>query len=175
MNLRPRLSRLGVLSAAFAAAAVSMTATSPAQAGTIVYNVSNNCAVHPSVCDGNEMDAGLLLFYHSLASGQTVPSGSWAILYGNVSNYDHETIVSEGTNYQYHYVFAHGDGASTPVKNNAAAAGPCNPNVRDSYTVYYNSGYLGHSQRIAAQYYCEQAVRNLDSTLKNNNASQHFS
>ena len=70
------------------------------------------------------------------------------------------------------YVFQQGggSGAGQAVKNNAAWGG--NTDLENSYTVYYNSGYLGASEVFyPVDYGFYQG--NLDATLKNNEASQY--
>ncbi|WP_153542234.1 hypothetical protein [Streptomyces sp. RB17] len=57
------------------------------------------------------------------------------------------------------------------MKKGAASANNCSD--VDGYRVYYKTGYLGHSQSIPHYYGCGSST-NLDSTLKNNNASSHF-
>ena len=70
------------------------------------------------------------------------------------------------------YVFQQGGGAGEgqAVKNNAAWG--ANSDLEDSYTVYYNSGYLGAAQVFYPVDY-GTSEGNLDATLKNNEASQY--
>ncbi|MFI9106640.1 hypothetical protein ACIGXA_39705 [Streptomyces fildesensis] len=97
-------------------------------------------------------------------------------MYGNVSNYDYSEVPDHGTTYHFHYVFEESKapgtqpGGGVAVKNNAASVTQCG---YDSYRVYYNSGFAGHSQDFGWSNYCN-ATTNLDTTLKNGNASQHF-
>ncbi|MFJ2847529.1 hypothetical protein ACIPD2_38790 [Streptomyces griseofuscus] len=114
--------------------------------------------------------------YHSVdTSGEGNPSGSFASFYGNVYDHGYEDVPARGTDVFYRYVFVfasgQGDGSGKAVKNNAASANNCS--TVDGYRVYYNSGYAGHSQSIPHYYGCGSST-NLDSTLKNNNASSHF-
>jgi len=67
------------------------------------------------------------------------------------------------------WVFGAGNGAGQAVKNNAASAE--NNSSTYDYTIYYNSNYQGASQTIGDLAW-ENDIVNLDSTLKNNNASQ---
>lgn len=60
--------------------------------------------------------------------------------------------------------WCYGSGEGQDVKNNAAAAGSGEASATN--TVYYNSGYSGASQSFAAK-----SSGNLNSTLKNENAS----
>lgn len=108
-------------------------------------------------------------------SGQENPTGSFASFYGNIYNHGYTDVPARGTNVFIRYVFVfaagEGDGSGAAVKNNAASANDCS--TVDQYRVYYNSGYAGHSQLISHVYGCTGSY-NLDSTLKNNNASSHF-
>ncbi|WP_433891976.1 hypothetical protein [Streptomyces sp. CA-111067] len=163
--------------AAAGAAGAALLSSAPANAAdikpmaTITIDVSDNCAVHPSGCSNGSIN-GLTLFYNSIIPGYPDASGSTATFNGNVSNYDYDTSVSEGNNYHWHYIFQKnfGNGSGQAVKNNAAAVGTCG--ALDNYRVYFNSKYLGHSQTFTKNT-CSHDV-NLDSTLKNNNASQHI-
>lgn len=173
MTSRIRTSRIGALAAVCAAVAAPVLAASPASATTITYNVSSNCVIYPTHCyDGEVTDDPLYVNYHSANSSGEV-SGGFAEFYGNVYNYDGDTTHSEGIDYKYHYVYltGYGDGGNQAVKNNAGSANNCS--TVDGYRIYYSSGYGGHSQSIPHYYGCSFNV-NLDSTLKNENASQHF-
>lgn len=169
-----RTSRIGTAVVVMAAAATLPILTAgPASAATLNYNVSSNCATYPEHCSGGEVvDDPLYVNYHSADSNGNV-SGSFAEFYGDVYNYASDTTHSENTDYVYHYVFlsGYGDGSGQAVKNNAASANNCS--TVDGYRIYYSSGYSGHSQYIDHYYGCSFNV-NLDSTLKNENASQHF-
>jgi hypothetical protein len=170
-----RKSNIGVAAAICAAAALPVLTATPASAATITYNVTSNCWNYSSHCSGNEVvDDPLYVNYHSVStSGDGNPSGSFAEFYGNVSNYGSETSHSENTDYVYHYVYlsGYGDGSGQAVKNNAASANNCS--TVNGYRIYFYSGYSGHSQSIPHYFSCASST-NLDSTLKNNNASQHF-
>lgn len=65
------------------------------------------------------------------------------------------------------YTFSGGNGAGIYVKNNAASV--YNYDTNYSVTIYYNSNNSGPSQYIK-----RGTGANLNSTLKNNNASQCF-
>ncbi|MET7288504.1 hypothetical protein [Streptomyces sp. NPDC005573] len=65
------------------------------------------------------------------------------------------------------YTFSGGNGSGIYVKNNAASV--YNYDSSYSVTIYYNSNMSGPSQYIK-----RQTGANLNSTLKNNNASQCF-
>lgn len=67
----------------------------------------------------------------------------------------------------YTGTFGGGNGAGYPVKNNAASVD--NMNYNYSVTIYYNSNYGGPKQKIS-----RNSWANLNSSLKNNNASQCF-
>jgi hypothetical protein len=170
MEIRNRARTLG----AAAALALPLIAASPAAASgdpvavpksIITYNVPNNCNQYPSSCysDGTMGEYFLELDYHSIG----YQSSAIAKFHGNVYDYD-----GDGTSPRYHYIFWAGDGAGSPVKNNAAAV--YNSYGQDDYRVYYYSGYTGHSQLIPANILGKDDPVNLDSTLKNENASQHF-
>jgi hypothetical protein len=172
-----RITQAALTAAACAAAATQIVAASPASATTYTYNASDNCGVYPLRCATyGHPDSGLTLYYHSVPSGVlTAPDGSYADFYGNVANYDHDDVTADGFTTRYHYVFhsGAGDGSGQAVKNNAASVRNCGP---DNYRIYYNSGYAGHSQLFSSNTNCtlNGYYVNLDSTLKNNNASQHF-
>lgn len=162
---------------AAAFAAVSLQLLNPAPAGAadsvVNYYVTDDCWKYPSsesCADGN----GLWLFFHSVTDPTADAPGGNSVFYGSISNYDYDSTVSDGTIYRYHYVFGPGvvnnDGVGKSVKNNAAAAIACGP---DSYRVYYNSQYSGPSQFIGYHQLCG-ITTNLNSTLKNENASQHI-
>ncbi|MDI5969404.1 hypothetical protein POF50_008610 [Streptomyces sp. SL13] len=160
--------RLNIVAAVVAALGFVSVAAEPSSADTSI-KVSSNCDVAGQVCTGD-----LYMNYHSVAkSGEENPTGSFASFYGDVPD-QAGTALYEGANLvQYEYVFASGlgDGSGIAVKNDAASADDCSD--VDGYRVYYNSGYAGHSQAIPHYYGCA-ASTNLDSTLKNENASSHF-
>jgi hypothetical protein len=177
MRVRNHISRTGMFVAAAGAASAALLSGIPASAAdvtpmaTITIDVSDNCAVHPSGCSNGSIN-GLTLFYNSIKSGYPDASGSTATFNGNVNDYNYDTTVSEGNNYHWHYIFQKnfGNGSGQAVKNNAAAVSTCG--ALDNYRVYYNHGYTGHSQTFPKNN-CNYDY-NLDSTLKNNNASQHI-
>ncbi|MEW1675386.1 hypothetical protein AB0O47_19370 [Streptomyces noursei] len=99
---------------------------------------------------------------------------SWATFYGNVYDY-YGTSQYQGTTLTtYRYVFnGNGKGAWQYVKNNAGSVENCS--TVDNYRVYFNSGHVGHSQYFPHRgAYAGCTIVNLDSTLHDNNASQHF-
>ena len=175
--------RAGTLvAAATAAFAVPLTVAPPSQADTaspsavITINKWNDCEVWSSDCDGDK-DGTPVYFLEIDYNSTSYQYSNYAEMYGNISNYDYSEVPDQGTTYHFHYVFKQSGapgtqpGAGTAVKNNAAAVKQCG---FDSYRVYYNSGFAGHSQNFPWDNYCNKRV-NLDSTLKNENASQHFS
>lgn len=165
-------SRAAVFTAAAAALALPVVGASPAGAAT--YSAWNNCAMYPVQCDDEYgPGSGMMLFYHSTSDSYSYPSGSFAYFYGDVYNYAGDTVSGN----TYHYIFKSGlgDGSGQAVKNNAASAQNCNDDgTLNDYRIYYNSGYAGHSQIFGHGYWCDAPIINLDSTLKNENASQHF-
>ena len=66
------------------------------------------------------------------------------------------------------YTFGGGNGAGLPVKNNAASVWDFDPNY--SVTIYYYSNMATGP----SQYFKRGTGGNLNSTMKNNNASQCF-
>ncbi|MFC1415370.1 hypothetical protein [Streptacidiphilus cavernicola] len=141
------------------AAVLGITSAS-ADTSTTVYKVGNTV----SDSTGN---ATLGLFYNSNCGGAT------ADFYDSVPNYaGYTTLTGSGTQQfetTYIYIFENRDSANghgVAVKNNAAS-------LRNygaaTYSLYYNSGYSGHSQRFLGM---GGTCVNFDSTLKNNNASQ---
>jgi hypothetical protein len=185
--MRSKASKVGsLIAAATAAIAVPMTFAPPSSAAPgdvaspssiVTYNVWNDCAVWSANCDGykdGEPTYSLWILYHSKA----YKDSSLAMMYGNISNYDYSEVADHGTTYHYHYVFTKGapttdgaKGAGQGIKNNAAAVMQCG---YDNYRVYYNSGWTGPSQNFPWNNYCNAKV-DLNSTLLNENASQHFS
>ncbi|WP_369392376.1 hypothetical protein AB5J72_35920 [Streptomyces sp. CG1] len=167
-----RLRKLGVVAAALATVGSALLyGAGPASADIIgTKRVSDNCVI-----DGCSQ-GDLYIYYHSVAnSGEGNPSGSFAQFYGNVYDQGSEDVPARGTNVFWRYLFVYysgyGDGSGQGVKNNAAAADNCSST--DGYRIYYNSGFTGHSQSIPHYFGCGSST-NLDSTLKNNNASSHF-
>ena len=100
-------------------------------------------------------------------------AGAAAWFYGDVPDYAGTGVYSGGTGSQtVVYVFQQngGSGQGQAVKNNAAYGE--NSDLADSYTVYYNSSYEGASEVYYPVDYGFYEG-NLDSTLKNNEASQY--
>ncbi|MCX5096638.1 hypothetical protein OOK36_49600 [Streptomyces sp. NBC_00365] len=156
---------------ALAATAAALLATAtPAHAAT--FKVTDNCDVPWINCT----EGDLWMLYSSKANA--VKDGkyvtSWASFYGNVSDYYGTSQYQGSTLNTYRYVFnGNGSGAGQYVKNNTASVQNCSE--ADNYRVYYNSGYSGHSQYFKhREAFGDCALINLDSTLKNNNASEHF-
>jgi hypothetical protein len=93
--------------------------------------------------------------------------GATASLYGNVPNYS-STCIDECI-YVYDYIFSAAafgdtDGEGQGIRNNVATAG----NGSDCwYTLYVYPGYIGPSQTFSPF-----SITNLNSTLRNNEASQ---
>ncbi|WNM33663.1 hypothetical protein RKE30_26375 [Streptomyces sp. Li-HN-5-11] len=167
-----RFRNIAVAAAALlAASSAALYGAGPAAADVIgTKRVSSNC-------DWDDCgDGRLYLQYNAVSnSGHENPSGSMVEFYGDIYNHGYDDVPTRGTNVfiRYIYVFESGQGAGSgqTVKNNAESANNCS--TSDGYRVYYNSGYAGHSQYISHAYGCS-ASYNLDSTLKNNNASSHF-
>ncbi|MFJ6569555.1 hypothetical protein ACIQNU_19225 [Streptomyces sp. NPDC091292] len=145
------------------------TAT-PAHA--VTYTTTDNCNVPWINCSYGD----LWLLYNSKALA--VKDGkyltSWSSFYGNVNDYWGTSQYQGSTLTTYRYVFnGNGNGSWQYMKNNAASVRNCSD--VDNYRVYYNSGYLGHSQYFGhTTAWASCTFVDLDSTLKNNNASQHF-
>lgn len=168
MSTKKHIARFGAVAAAAAALAAPLVTATPASAsGYPTYYVSDNCAVHPTYCYYGSIN-GLTLYYNSIIPGYPYASGSTATFASSVYNYAGDTV----SNIKYVYIFQQnfGNGSGQAVKNNAAAVSTCG--ALDNYRVYYNSGYAGHSQTFPKNN-CAYDY-NLDSTLKNNNASQHI-
>ncbi|MFD8725938.1 hypothetical protein ACFV2H_50475 [Streptomyces sp. NPDC059629] len=168
---KPARTKTTAAATALAAGAVLLFGAAPAQAAT--YYVSDNCDVPWISCNYGD----LRLYYNSKAkavdsSGHLV--SSWAQFYGNVSDYS-GTSQYEGSGLStYVYVFGwmNGNGNGQRVKNNAASVANCA--ASDDYRVYYNTGYMGHSQYFGHGGWSSCNWADLDSTLKNENASEHF-
>ncbi|MCL7427142.1 MULTISPECIES: hypothetical protein [unclassified Streptomyces] len=161
-----------------AATAAALLVTAPT-ANAATYNVDNNCGY--KVCGIENAGGQLNVHYNSIANDGYY-SGR-AHFYGNVYNYAGETVSANGaTSQTYNFVFGKNNvgntapGTGQAVKNNAASVENCGP--YDAYRIYYNSGYQGSSQYFAhtngSQYCAGGKIVDLNSTLKNNNASQHF-
>ncbi|MFJ8149874.1 hypothetical protein ACIQ8D_07310 [Streptomyces sp. NPDC096094] len=170
--------RVGAALATIAATAAALLGTAPT-ANAATYKVDNNCGY--KVCAIENAGGQLNLHYNSIANDGYY-SGV-AHFYGNVYNYAGETVSANGATAQtYNFVFGKNvvgntaAGTGQAVKNNAASVENCGP--WDAYRVYYNSGYQGSSQYFAhtngSQYCAGGKLVDLNSTLKNNNASQHF-
>ncbi|CAL2060009.1 MULTISPECIES: hypothetical protein [Streptomyces] len=162
---------LKATAAVLGATAALLIAGSPAQAGT--YSVTSNCDVSWISC-ANEPD--LWEMYNSKAnsgSGGNYTT-SWASFYGDVDDYSGTSQYQGSTLETYRYVFnGNGSGSGQAVKNNAGSIQNCSET--DNYRVYYNSSYAGHSQYIGHRdAYGSCVWDDLDSTLQNNEASQHF-
>ncbi|MGW4439224.1 hypothetical protein ACWELO_26295 [Streptomyces sp. NPDC004596] len=158
--------------AVFAATAAALLATAaPAHAGT--FNVTSNCDV-PWVSCSNEAEFWQMYNSKALSDSGGHYTTSWAEFWGDVYDYYGTSQYQGSTLNTYRYVFnGNGSGAGQYVKNNAASAQNCS-NV-NNYRVYYNSGYAGHSQYFGhSDPYGPCTWYDLDSTLKNNEASQHF-
>ncbi|WP_406287937.1 hypothetical protein [Streptomyces sp. NBC_00209] len=161
------------------AAIVSMLLFVPAQPSMAdtTTNVSDNCDTYNSGCSYGDLD----IHYNTIAYDGYY--SAIASFYGNVYSYAGKDVSPNGAVViHYKYVFgknvngvkASGTGAA--VKNQGGSVENCAP--ADSYRVYYNSGYAGSSQYFQSTYgglYCQGAKYvDLNSTLHNNNASQHF-
>ncbi|WP_406282750.1 hypothetical protein [Streptomyces sp. NBC_00209] len=172
-------SRMAATAAVAACASLLMSAA-PAQAAT--FKVTDNCDVPWISCSFGD----LTLTYNSSAYLKSHPGETTgkARFYGNVSNYEGTSQYQGSTLSTYRYVFGddgyeYPGGYSAPgkgqyVKNNAAAMWNCAP--ADNYRVYYNSSYAGASQYLRHWngYEADCPKADLNSTLKNQNASQHF-
>ncbi|WP_405643088.1 hypothetical protein [Streptomyces uncialis] len=168
---------------ALAAAAGTIVAVlGPAQSASAAIptqNADSNCD-YRSCPVGH---AGQFHLHYNSKENDGYYSGT-ASFYGNVTNYAGETYGHNGGANPVHYKFVfgknsaglNGPGTGQAVKNNAASAENCSP--WDSYRVYFNSGYQGSSQYFShtnGSHLCAGGVHmNLNATLKNNNASQHF-
>jgi len=162
------------------AAGAALTVVGPVQTASAIttYKVDSNCD-HKSCAVGY---SGRLHIFYNSKENNGYYSGM-AHFYGNVYDYAGETVSYNGaTATRYDYVFGKNvlgntaSGTGQAVKNNAAMVENCAP--YDGYRVYYNSGYQGSSQYFDHTYgsvNCAGGVSvNLNSTLKNENASQHF-
>ncbi|MFE2914332.1 hypothetical protein ACFRKE_17020 [Kitasatospora indigofera] len=151
----------------FAVALLASLATATqAHATTVDSYVSNNCdTMASSDC---WTGTNVLIVHYSPISSYSAS----ASFLGNVPSYSGATGAADGIITNYHYVFS-GDGAGSGqgVRNNAASVLACSSAA--NYRVYYSPSYQGHSQYISGDWGCDNGV-NLDSTLRNNNASQHW-
>ncbi|WP_051858673.1 peptidase inhibitor family I36 protein [Streptomyces cellulosae] len=117
--------------------------------GLIAAPAAEAAACNPSA------GIGACLYYNSNFSGAQFQDGS-----GNSQS-------PENYGAPNWYTFSGGNGAGLYVKNNAASV--YNYDTNYSVTIYYNSNNSGPSQ-----YFKRGTGANLNSTLKNNNASQCF-
>lgn len=156
--------RSAVMSAALAGAALVGTA-SPASAATIYVS---------DLCTSSGNSRCMTLFYNS-QSGAIFASSCFV---SNSNVYNFAGDYSEGASYVYVFegrdlitnVIGYcdsGAGSGLPVKNNAA--GGSNTLSSNTVRLYYNSGYGGPYQSFAPG-----SIKNLNSTLKNQNASQEL-
>jgi hypothetical protein len=101
----------------------------------------------------------VFLYYHSRTGSARLPSGSYAVFYGNAHNYASDTREINEQVHIHHYVYfsGKGSGSGRAVKNNAAAAISCSTITRDNYRIHYGSGCTGHSQEFDAADYCLEA------------------
>ncbi|MEV0929063.1 hypothetical protein AB0I99_28830 [Streptomyces spongiicola] len=160
------MKRRGALVAGMATAAWALM---PIQQAAAVA-ISDNCDVMP--CSYGDLH----LHYNSVEHGGSYSAR--ASFYGNIPSY----YGGMYANISFTYIFGKNSlGQNTAdtgkgVKNAAASVENCAP--YDSYRVYYNSNYQGASQYFAdtlgSQFCAGGKLVNLNSTLKNQNASQHF-
>ncbi len=163
-----------VLSGALILSGLALTNPTAANAADYYFSRPTNC---------NWADYGLVLHYNSLNSAKQ-PQGAEATICSDMPDYNNEIVFTgEQTwdHYKYVYDIAPWDpylsqpGMGQAVKNNAASAA-----LDDSahhYVIYYNSNYQGASQAIHWYQATAGGVNgavNLDSTLKNNDASQRW-
>ncbi|MGI5458849.1 hypothetical protein ACQEWB_37875 [Streptomyces sp. CA-249302] len=168
-NVNRRAAAIGL--AVVTCAGITTFATeSQAHAVTVIYSSSPCIARDPRGFDP-DCEADLFINYNSSPDSGVKPApGAVADMYGDV--YDFSAGLDG--NGQYVFVFStlgSRPGAGQKIKNNAASADPCGV---DSYRIYYNSGYTGHSQYFGSDRYCDGDF-NFDSTLKNEDASEHWS
>ncbi|MFC4470409.1 hypothetical protein ACFPH6_38965 [Streptomyces xiangluensis] len=137
----------------------------PASAATVY--VSDECT-----SSGNARC--MTLFYNSQAGA--IFASSCFISNRNLDNFSGN--YGEGTTYVYVFdardlitnnlgYCSNGSGSGQPVKNNAAAGS--NSLSSNTVRIYYNSGHAGPYQSFAPG-----SIKNLNSTLKNQNASQEL-
>ncbi|MER7707808.1 hypothetical protein ABTX81_33560 [Kitasatospora sp. NPDC097605] len=160
MRIKSNFVARGAVVAATLTATLAGSLVVAGEASATDYFVSDNCMVNtsPDCTDGTNV---LYVHYNSVdANGYT--NSARAKFLGNVPDYS-------GAGINIHYIFSGAAGNGQGVKNNAASVLACSSNA--NYRVYYNSNYGGHAQYISGDYGCNNGV-NLDSTLKNNNASQ---
>ncbi|WP_392670809.1 hypothetical protein [Streptomyces sp. LN785] len=155
-------------------AACALMPIQPAAADSTVKVDSN--------CDFQNCTSGDLDLHYNSIENDGYYSGV-ASFYGNIPSYYGQDVSPNGA-VVVHYLYVFGNnvvgekasGTGLGVKNAAASVENCAQ--YDSYRVYYNSSYQGASQYFAdtqGSLYCAGGkIANLNSTLKNQNASQHF-
>ncbi|MGX1562815.1 hypothetical protein [Streptomyces sp. NPDC055506] len=167
VNRRTAALALAVVSCA---GATTIATEGQAHAVTPVYS-SSPCISRDSRGFDPDCEADLFINYNSSPQSGVKPApGAYADMYGDIYDYS----AGLDGNGVYVFVFSTaGDrpGAGQKIKNNAASADPCGVN---SYRIYYNSGYTGHSQYFGSDQFCDGDF-NFDSTLKNEDASEHWS
>lgn len=132
-------------------AMVALAGSAIALGGTVALAVP---AAHAATARNGVCESGEFCYYYN--SGEA----------GSVSDFT-TSVGDYGTDKATCYVFkGSGNGKGLCIKNNAASV--WNRTSKPVY-VYYNSNYGGASQKIAAG-----AKANLNSTLKNNDASHHI-
>lgn len=154
-----------------AATAARLVTAVPAHAGT--FNVTSNCDVPWANCS-NEPALWEMHNSKSLSLSGGSYTTSWAEFWGDVYDYDGTGEYQGSTLETYRYVSnGNGSGSGQYVKNNAGSMQSCSE--VSNYRVYFDSGYGGHSQYIPHRdAYADCVWYDLDSTLKNNEASQCF-
>ncbi|MEU0163533.1 hypothetical protein ABZ154_33295 [Streptomyces sp. NPDC006261] len=174
--MRTATKRTSVLLSAVASLAL-FSPTQPAAAVESYANVSDNCDIPQNNCSYGDLH----LYYNTIAHGGY--TSARASFYANIYNYAGQSVSPNGAAVvHYKFVFGKSDsghnssGTGVAVKNQAGSVENCAP--ADSYRVYYNSGYAGSSQFFQHTYgsmYCAGGKQvDLNGTLHNNNASQHF-
>ncbi|WP_433893569.1 hypothetical protein [Streptomyces sp. CA-111067] len=152
----------------FRRAALSMTSVGALVAGLALFSgaaqagAAEPVTIYYKVGNTNNYTDALEVYYNSNNAGAV------ALFTGNVPNYAGYT---SGSNY-YTYIFDTDtaySGHGQAVKNNVASVS--NESSTHDFRVYYNSGYAGPSQLIPETGSSGSAT-NLNSTLKNENASQ---
>ncbi|MDX3239393.1 hypothetical protein PV392_27635 [Streptomyces sp. ME03-5709C] len=160
-----------IVTAAITSIAALLLATSPAQAETTFY-VNDNCDVSWITCSYGDLNVNYNTMQYGLTSDGHLLT-SYASFYGNVPDYAGASRYEGSSLVTYVYVFGNGgNGNGQRMKNNAGSVWNCAP--EDNYRIYYNSGYVGHSQYIRNAYYGSCYWTDLDSTLHDQNASQHW-
>ena len=150
---------------------LSMASASVMLAGTVLFAAAPSASASAAtttvtyyVDHSGTFTDSLELYYNSNESGAS------AYFHGNINNYaGYSEYCEEATVCEYVYVFSEGNGSGQAVKNNAASGH--NDSGVYEFTVFYNSGYSGPSQTFGVEY-SGASAQNLNSTLKNENASQ---